>query len=399
LETRAGEYWLATNAGLVRFNPKAQPQNQVIYSSETDSRPQAMFTVILPEGDDRYARVVTVLLEDHKGAIWCGTYNGLYLLERSTTNFTLREIQIGLLGGEGRNVSDLFEDRGGSLWVATPGGLSRRWTDGSSALYRIRDGLPNDYLHDLFEDHNGQLWVGTRYGGFFQFVADDTHRPPVIVRKYSIAEGMPTAWVFQLFETSDNRFWVATAKGILQFFPNRDEQGSWFHSYTEKNGLSYHDITALNEDLAGNLWMGTNSKGAMKLERNGFITYDRNDGLYGVNSIFGERAGGVCFRGSVMGDDRTSVFEGAKLDTKGHTREYYYTRLGRFDGQALTWFRPNLVKDLGWIGEGVTLQTRNGEWWVGTGDGLYRFPPSDRFDQIKSARPLAVYTSKDGIGV
>jgi signal transduction histidine kinase/sugar lactone lactonase YvrE len=44
------------------------------------------------------------------------------------------------------------------------------------------------------------------------------------------------------------------------------------------------------------------------------------------------------------------------------------------------------------------MQTRNGEWWVGTARGLYRFPAADNFDQIKRARPLAVFTSKDGLG-
>jgi ligand-binding sensor domain-containing protein len=82
----------------------------------------------------------------------------------------------------------------------------------------------------------------------------------------------------------------------------------------------------------------------------------------------------------------------------GRTPDYHYTRLGRFDGQDFAWFIPQTVADLGWISEGVTLQTRNGEWWVGAGQRLYHFPAADNFDQIKSARPLAVYTSKDWLG-
>ena len=400
LETREGEYWVATSAGLVRFNPKAPPERRVIYANNTDSRTQSMFTVIMPEGEGQYAGAVTVLLEDRSGAIWCGTYKGLYRLERAEGRFALRFINIGIPEeyGEGHIISDLLEDRGGSLWVAAPGGLYRRWPDGSSARYTKRDGLPDDFLHDLLEDHKGQLWAGTRYGGFFRFTGDDTHRPPVVAAVYSTRQGMPTPWVFQLFETSDRNFWIATSSGLLQFFPNRDEHGRWFHSYSEKNGVSYNDITALSEDLGGNLWLGTNTAGAMKLERNGFITYDRGDGLWVVNSIFEDRAGGVCFRGSVLGDERTSVFEGAKLDALGHTPDYHYTRLGRFDGEAFTWFTPDAVDDLGWVTEGNTLQSRSGEWWVGSAHGLYRFPPSDDFNQIKTARPIAVYTKKDGLG-
>ena len=52
---------------------------------------------------------------------------------------------------------------------------------------------------------------------------------------------------------------------------------------------------------------------------------------------------------------------------------------------------------LGWVHEQVTLQSRTGEWWVGTGDGLYRFPAADNFAHLETARPTAVYTVKDGL--
>ena len=398
LETREGEYWVATNAGLVRFNPKARPQNRVMYASEASPGNQPMFTVVLPEGGDKYAGAITVLLEDHNGTIWCGTHKGLYRLDRAEGHFVLRRIDIPLpeTDYEGQSIWDLLEDRSGSLWVAAPRGLYRLWPDGSSARYTKRDGLPDDYLHDLLQDHDGNLWAGTRYGGFFQFAADSTHRAPVVVAAYSTREGMPSFWVFQLFETSDHRFWIASNTGLLEFFPNRDNRGQWFHSYSERNGLNYFDITALNEDLGGNLWLGTNSAGAMKLERDGFVTYGERDGLYSVNSIFMDRTGGICFRGSVLGDKHTSVFEGAELDPLGRTTDYHHTRLGRFDGQRFTWFKPNALPDLGWHTEGQTLQCRNGEWWVGWALGIYRFRPADRFDQIKTARPLAVYTHKNG---
>jgi signal transduction histidine kinase/ligand-binding sensor domain-containing protein len=400
LETRGGEYWVATYAGLVRFNPKAPPEPRVVYANGHDLGAGPMFTVITPDVEDRYARAITVLFEDHSGAIWCGSNRGLYRLDRAQGRLALRPIDIGIPQDwdEGQIIDDLLEDKRGSLWVAAPGGLYRRWPDGNSARYTKRDGLPDEYLHDLFEDHDGRLWAGTRYGGFFQFAADDTRRPPIVVQAFSTREGMPTPWVFQLFETSDYKFWVATAQGLLQFFLNRDEQGQWFHSYGERNGLSFCNITALDEDLGGNLWLGTNTAGAMKLERSGFITYGQRDGLYSITSIFGDRAGGLCFRGSVIGDKRSSVFEGARLDPLGRTPDYHHTRLGRFDGRTFTWFTPHAISDLGWVGEGVTLQTPNGEWWIGGAHGLYRFPAVDNFDQIKRARPLAVYTGKDGLG-
>jgi signal transduction histidine kinase/ligand-binding sensor domain-containing protein len=398
LETRSGEYWVGTYGGIVRFNPKGMPGDRVHYDGEA-SVIAPMFTVTVPEDQDRRARAITVLLEDRNGAIWVGTQKGLSRLERINDRIALRSIDIGMPNEypEQRIISDLLEDRHGSLWTAAPSGLYRRWPDGSAARYTRKDGLPNEYLSDLLEDHEGNLWAGTLLGGFFRLVTDATRAPPVVAVAYSVRDGLPTNWVFQLFETSDRRLWVATARGLVEFFLNGDEQGRRFRSYTTRNGLTYHDITTLNEDLGGNLWLGTNTAGAMKLARNGFVTYDERDALFDVNAIFEDRTGRVCFKGNVLGNDRTSVFEGAKLDLLNPAPPNIHQRFGCFDGQSFDWFKPKPPFYFGWVMEEVTLQARNGEWWLGSGDGLYRFPASDNFAQIKTASPLAVYTTRDGL--
>ena len=397
LETRSGEYWVATYGGIVRFNPKGAPVNRVVYAGEA-SPIAPMFTVIVPEDQDRRARAITVLLEDRNGTIWCGTQKGLFKLERINDRLALRSVDIGIPNEypEQGLISDLLEDRHGTLWMAAPSGLYRRWPDGSAARYTKPDGLANGYLQDLLEDHEGRLWVTTRLGGFFRLVTDATKTPPVVALTYTHRDGLLSDWVSQLFETADRRFWVATPRGLLEFFPNGDEYGRRFRSYTTRNGLS-NDITALNEDLGGNLWLGTSASGAMKLTRNGFVTYDERDGLVHVTAIFEDRKGSVCFKGNVLGNERTSVFEGAKLDLLDPNPPNFHQRFGCLDGRRFNWFKPKAPFFSGWVMEGVTLQARNGEWWVGSGEGLYRFPASDNFGQIKAASPLAVYTTKDGL--
>ena len=73
------------------------------------------------------------------------------------------------------------------------------------------------------------------------------------------------------------------------------------------------------------------------------------------------------------------------------------SRLGCFDGQRFHWFTPAAVTTFGWVQEQVTLQARTGEWWVGTGEGLYRFAAADHLAQISTAKPRAVYTTAHGL--
>jgi ligand-binding sensor domain-containing protein len=295
-------------------------------------------------------------------------------------------------------VSALLEDGYGTLWVAGIG-LCRRWPDGSSACYSTEHGLPAaaERLLSLVQDHLGRLWAGTRGGGFFRFSANDSHTPPVIERKYSVGNGFVAPWVFQIFESTSHRYWVGSNLGLFEFFAGSSERGVQFHAYSTKNGLSYHEITTLQQDGDGNLWLGTNHAGAMKLILEGFTTYDQADGLVGVNAIFEDRAGAVCFRGYILGGQVTGMAVGLKQVGL----PIYSARLGRFGDQHFTWFMPDAMDKLGslwgWVGEQVTLQAHNGEWWIGTGRGLYRFPAVDVLTGLKTARPLAVYTKRDGL--
>ena len=390
LETRDHRDWVATSGGLVRFDPAGAPARTLPGRGDSRGPPRPMFTTVLPDDSIARARVITSLIEDHGGAIWIGTNNGLYRLDERDGQATLGRVEIGIPGDypEQAVVNDLLVDHQGSLWIATPTGLYRRSHDGISARYTKRDGLPDEFVHDLLEDHTGALWAGTRYGGFFRFATASSREGLVVDRAYSVRDGVPAQWVFQLFETTDHTLWMATADGIARF-AGGDDASRTFQVYGTRHGLTFHDITAINEDAAGNLWLGTNTAGAMKLARDGITTYDGNDGpsrinAIGINAIFQDPSGALGFRGVIfVGPSNQGLI-----------------RYGQFDGRRFEWFTPTVVVtegDLGWVAEHVTLQTRSGEWWLGSGVGIFRFPRTKKFADLKSARPLAHYSTGDGL--
>lgn len=399
LETHNGELLIATNGGLVFFNPKGEPAARIIDANDK-AQSTSMFSVVVPESEDRQDRVVNVLYEDRSGTIWCGTMKHLYRLERQDSFFKLVSVDLGIVTGQSSEVYvyDLLEDRNGSLWIAAASGLFRRWSDGHINHYTKRDGLPDDVIHDLLEDHQGRLWAATRLGGFFRFVADNG--TPLVAEVYDKQRGLPSNWVFQLFETSDHKFWIATNVGLVAFFPDGDEHGERFRVYTKIHGLSFQEVTALNEDPGGNLWLGTNTSGAMKLVRDGFITYGEQDGVNSVGAIVADRAGGVCFRGYVLGDKYASISDGGKVDLLHPSEITYWQTLGRYDGQQFRWFVPNALKgkDFGWVREGLTLQAHNREWWMAMRGQLYHFPAADSFADLVNARPLAIYGEESSNG-
>src|SRR5579862_4176518 len=147
LETGSGEYWVASASGVHHFTPKASGRSSSVrlYSPET-------------------GRPVTRLVPDGSGGIWCGTDVGVYHLEQTSAGtWRLRAVDIGMPANpsEGQFVEALLVDPGGVLWVGSVSGLYRRFPDGRTEHYTVRDGLPDDHVLSLLRDHRGTLWAGT----------------------------------------------------------------------------------------------------------------------------------------------------------------------------------------------------------------------------------------------
>jgi ligand-binding sensor domain-containing protein len=406
LETREGGYWVATGGGLCLFNPKGTPlpiaDRRLRMESEIQNpKSDRMFTVYYP-GDDARTRSVTRLLQDRSGTIWCGTAKGLFRLDRCGSQIKLTPVDIGLPLQllEGGWIAALCQDRHGRLWIGAAGGLYRRWADGSTAHYSARDGLPEDNFQSLLEDRLGNLWAGTRLHGLFRLTVDATHQPPVIAANYTIKDGLNSNWVFDTFESSDGRFWIATTAGLCELISSSDSRGRRFRSYPRVRGLGPYELMALAEDQYGNLWMGTNNTGALKLTHSGFTTFGEEDGFTAAASIFENTSGELCLVGAVPGNRNGSVAEGETVDETDPASFQYWRRLGRFTGQRFTWLRPNVPKRIkalfGWGWNQIALQDHAGQWWIITDQGLFRFPRLSRFEHLKTIRPAVVYTTAAG---
>ncbi len=401
LETREGIYWVATNGGLCRFNPKGAP----VSVPESARNPQAenpMFTVFTPGGADRNARAFRRLLQGRDGTVWGGTFKGLFRVAHNGGRVELLPVDFGMPIelAEQNPIEALLEDRHGTLWIGAATGLYRRWPDGSAARYGKRDGLPDDHIHDLLEDRRGKLWVATRNGGLFRLASEAGPEPLKVTRSYINKNGDLAGWVFDLHESSDGKLWVGTNTALLEFSPDDEEQGTPSHVYSKASGFSYHEIANVSEDRDGNLWLGT-VNGAMKIARNGFLTFNEQDGIYAVNSLFESDAGELYAYGYVVGDRHAPVFEGAKIDILNPGTVKYWNSLGRFDGKQFTWLRPDAWRDVtvSWSDKPVIIQARTGEWWFGTVGELYLFPRVSSFAELKNARPVTIHIPKDGLAL
>src|SRR4029434_8876071 len=93
----------------------------------------------------------------------------------------------------------------GTVWVATPDGVSR-WSGGRTTTYRTRDGLPDNRVGTVFEDRAGRVLVSTLRG----MAAFDGDRFVRLLRSD------PTRVVYNVVEERAGDFWISDQdRGLL----------------------------------------------------------------------------------------------------------------------------------------------------------------------------------------
>ncbi|MCC6461617.1 MAG: response regulator [Saprospiraceae bacterium] len=220
------------------------------------------------------------VLEDRQGNVWVGTTMGLWKLnpalgvcQRITATQGFDE---ALCRG---NISSLLEDAAGTLWITTLGdGLfAYHPQQQRSEHYRHDSGdpgsLPGNRLFGLLQDRSGVLWAGSTDKGLSKLVPDKVKFQSIRDEK-SIP---PNTNIITVYESRNDITWLGTPTGLLAW--NRKTGAlrrirELVPQFPELENYTYSTI----EDPAGNLWVGTNSFGLLRLSPNwDACTWYKND--------------------------------------------------------------------------------------------------------------------------
>lgn len=387
LETRDGAYWVATNDGIARFNPRGKRRFSIRDSQSTvRNSDEPMFVAFRLE--DKSAKSISVLFEDTRGVLWCGTDDGLYWFEERDGKGIFHPVDFpkerpGIVSG----VSAIIQDKRGSIWIGMDyeQGLNRILPDGRREHYvtgRPGGQRKNESIKSLIETTDGQIWAGmSSDGGLCSLAAEPVAHGSIFSRCYTKKDGLAHNWIQSIYQTTDGKLWVGTVNGITVFDPKASNVNSSFITYKEAQGLCDSGGEAVLEDRDGNIWVATTC-GVKRITRSGFVRYMQADGLASlrVNGIFTSPMSElfVITKQSVETQDKTPV------DVH---------QLNHFDRDKFTAVKPGLPPSVstGWGGGQIIVQDKAGEWWLPSGNyAVYRFRKTDDLKQLANAKPQAI---------
>jgi len=126
---------------------------------------------------------------------------------------------------------------------------------------------------------NGEIWAGTRDAGLFRLRGNQS--TPIV-------DGLPDPKVNCLLATSGGEIWVGTDDGLTRW------NGRALTAAGIPNELRRGRILALAADRHSNLWVGTNSKGLIRLDARGQATVeDAEPSPDAVTALFEDREGSI----------------------------------------------------------------------------------------------------------
>jgi ligand-binding sensor domain-containing protein len=347
-QDRAGGLWVGTNGGgVARLADGAQ------VSSSNSSIPRQKF-ISFRVGDSGASNRVNALVFDSQNNLWCASDGGLYRAVMGSDDQPKFEAVIS----DEVEIDVAFADSHGRLWFGTQKSLIEI-DQGRVTRYGSNDEVGLYDIKHVIEDRQGRLLVASRRK-IFKFVPPSKGKDRGEWQPISLSL-RPGLGIETILSDHNGTLWIGTWDGLIKY------QNGKQTFYSSAQGLSDNDISSLAEDRDDNLWIGTRGGGVCKLSSEMIVSFTKTEGLpNGVTKVVQDQRGNIY--ASVRNGGLIRIVEGKAISIPGSQAPPF----------------SDLNERL--------LQDQHGDWWIGTGAGLFRFSGPDL--QLNRGRKL---TAADGL--
>jgi len=341
VKDHSGFMWFSTDDGLNRYDG----YNFTVYKHNSKN-PHS-----LPAND------VTHLFTDKQGNLWIGSGGGLSLYNYDTDNFTTFKSN----KNDENTLSDpdvayIFQDSRGRIWVAGYSGLNLfnvKTKRVKRFLYtKNRDDIAAHHITSITEDNQGIFWLGTE-GGLVQF---NSTTGAINTYVHGGKNSLSNNLVNTVFKNADGNLYIGTRGGGLDFFDIKTKAFTNFrHQQNNPNSLVNDNVFALTQGKFNKIWVATeNGLDLFDEAKHTFTKYISEDKSAEENNSINY----------VYNNDGILW-----LGTYDAGIKYYDTNLSMFD-----YYHKNVLDNNGLSNNIVTsfAETANG-YWIGTDGGGLNF--------------------------
>jgi ligand-binding sensor domain-containing protein/signal transduction histidine kinase len=295
LQDYKGLMWIGTYEGLNRYDGF----NFVTYKNDP------------ADSSSLTNNLVKAIFEDHNKNLLIGTQTGLCLYDRNKDRFLNYMIdKSSPLRGFNWSILKIAEDTLGNLWLATNSGLIYFDRINNKIVQYSHDrnnpeSLSYDYLESVLIDKNNRVWASTRKGLNLFLPETGTFRH--ITRSENDAEDLSNIYFMGMAEDREGNLWFGSTEGVYCLRRNPEAKITglihYKHDPKDKYSLSLNQAKSLYVDNMGNLWIGTENGGINLFDRenNRFWNYRKDDydpkslNNESIQAIYQDKTGNLWF--------------------------------------------------------------------------------------------------------
>ncbi len=206
------------------------------------------FYLFGPESGLKSNQIVSLTM-DPSGTLWVPTRQGLFRAVPRGPATRFRRVQLPP-AEDHETIYRVRVDRAGRIWMAGTRGLLR-YDQGSWTRFLERDGLRHRSLIGLAVGPRDSLWVG--YANMLGVTRFDFRSAKPEVTHFGQQKGLGSNNISSLETDRKGRVWIGTDAGVDMF-----EEGSWTH-FDSVDGMVWPDclFNAFLADPDGSVWIGT----------------------------------------------------------------------------------------------------------------------------------------------
>lgn len=210
---------------------------------------------------------ITCIYKDKRGFLWVGTTKGLNKYDgRDVKVYTHNRNNPHSISNN--YIQSIVEDSSGNIWLGTKNGICKfnPFNNESENFFHHPNhpfSLNSDQDNHLYKDSKGKIWIGNTAGlSYFDKLSGH-----FINSKLSVNPSQ-NLQVVKMFEDRQGHFWVGTTTGLFCY--DRGKHTTIAISFDAKSKDKQPAITSIFQDHAGRIWVGTWG--------NGFCLFNRKTG-------------------------------------------------------------------------------------------------------------------------
>ncbi|MCI0562610.1 MAG: hypothetical protein MN733_29360, partial [Nitrososphaera sp.] len=191
--------------------------------------------------DGLISNSAVALLQDSKGYLWIGSYNGFSIFNGfEFTNYSTSE------GFPSGHVGAFAESKQfpGTMWISTIGGGIVQFADGKFLQFKLGSNEQHNQVGALMEDKRGVLWCGTN-NGVFQFKNGE-------FTQFAASDSIGS--VLRIEGIGDSLIWIASRDRGVFCYAVRGNDFERINTEHISQALRHRSFL-IAKDFQGNLWI------------------------------------------------------------------------------------------------------------------------------------------------